>query len=54
MDRNANSLPLPLAPSLVGQEPRRLLRFSKAAYEARRADGVRFKDRRDGVAQALQ
>ena len=50
---HARSLALPLAPQLVGQELRRLLRLSKAANEARLTDGVRLKDRRDGMAQAL-
>ncbi len=37
----------------MGQELRRLLRLSKAANEARRTDRVRLKDRRDGMAKAL-
>ena len=41
------------APALVGQEPRRLPRLSKEANEAHRGDGVRLKERRDGMPLAL-
>ena len=42
-----------LVPALAGQELRRLLRLRKAANETGLADGVRLKDCRDGMAEAL-